>query len=70
MTVLLILGGLIVVLAVGALVWANAYRHTASTYGIADPSSAALRIENRTTDFAITRVTIEDAEGRVAIPLT
>jgi len=65
-TMLLILGGLIV-LGAGSLMWAvSVYRHRASTYGITDPSGAALRIENRTSDFAITRVTIEDPEERVA----
>jgi len=65
-TIWLILGGLIA-LVVGALMWAtSAHRHRASTYGINDPSGAALRIENRTSDFAITRVTIADAEERVA----
>jgi hypothetical protein len=63
---LLILGGLIA-LGVGALMLAaSVHRHKASTYGITDPSGAALRIENRTSDFAITRVTIADAEERVA----
>ncbi|NIS80250.1 MAG: hypothetical protein GTO14_08580 [Anaerolineales bacterium] len=65
-TILLILGGLIA-LGVGATMWAaSVHRHKASTYGITDPSASALRIENRTSDFAITRVTIVDAEERVA----
>lgn len=66
-TKLLILGGLIV-LGAGSLTWAaGVVRHKASTYGIADPSSAALRMENRTSDFAITHVTIEDAKERGAV---
>jgi hypothetical protein len=42
-------------------------RHKASTYGIVDPSSAALRIENRTADFAITHVSVEGPERSVAV---
>jgi len=34
----------------------------ASSYGIVDPTSAVLRIENKTTDFAITRVFVGEAE--------
>lgn len=65
--ILLILGGLIA-LGVGALMWtANVNRHRASTYGITDPSGSALRIENRARNFAITRVTIADADKRVAL---
>lgn len=61
-------GGLIVVLGVAAIALAvNARRHRASTYGIEDPSSAALRIENRTTDFAIARLSIEDAAAGVIL---
>ena len=45
---------------------ASERRHRASTYGITDPSGSALKIENRTSDFAITRVNIADAEERVA----
>ncbi|NIS83396.1 MAG: hypothetical protein GTO14_25095, partial [Anaerolineales bacterium] len=64
-TKLLILGGLIA-LGVGALMWAaNVHRHGASTHGITDPSGSVLREENRASDFAITRVTIADAEERV-----
>ncbi len=64
---LLILGVLIAVGTVLIIRAAGARRHEASTYGISDPSSAALRIENRTSDFTITRVFIETAEGRVAV---
>jgi hypothetical protein len=56
-------------IAVGAalIIWVpSVHRHKASTHGIADPSSAALRIANRTTDFAIRSVSIGDAEGDVA----
>jgi hypothetical protein len=73
----LVLAVLIVVLAGGSIAWVvSAHRHGASTYGIADPSSAALRIENRTTDFAITRVSFEgtaqgeavrDVYGEIAV---
>ena len=67
-TKLLILGGLIVLVAWASITWAiSANRHKASTYGIADPSSAALRIENRTADFAITRFSVEEPEGGVAV---
>jgi hypothetical protein len=59
--------GILIGLGVVALVWsANVRRHRASTYGIIDPSGAALRIENRASDFAITRIAIADAEERVA----
>jgi len=65
---LLILGGLIVLLAGGSIAWAaRVSRHQASTYGIDDPASAALRVENRTSDFAITHVSIEDAEAGRAV---
>jgi len=64
---LILLGGLIL-LGMGSLIWAESVnRHQASTYGIADPSSAALRIENRTSDFAVTRVTLQNTEGFVTI---
>jgi hypothetical protein len=54
--------------AVAVLSWtAGARRHEASAYGINDPSSAALRVENRTSDFAIARVIIKDAEGLVTL---
>lgn len=60
---LLILGGLMA-LGLVSLVWAaNVRRHKAATYGIADPAGAALRIENRTNDFAVARVAIESAEA-------
>lgn len=39
--------------------------HKASSYGIVDPSSAALRVENRTTDFAIARVLIGEPESGI-----
>lgn len=58
-----LVAGALIVLAVVTIVWAsNARRHRASTYGISDASRAALRIENKTSDFAIKRVFIEDAE--------
>lgn len=58
-----LVAGALIVLAVVVIVWAsNARRHRASTYGISDTSRAALRIENRTSDFAIKRVFIEDAD--------
>jgi ubiquinone/menaquinone biosynthesis C-methylase UbiE len=67
-TKLLILGGLIALLGWVSITWAvSVNRHEASTYGIADPSSAALRVENRTTDFAITRVSIEEPERSVTV---
>jgi hypothetical protein len=60
-----LVGGALVVL-VGLLVWgAQGRRHRASTYGITDPSLAALRIENETTDYAITHISIEDSEQHV-----
>jgi len=63
----IVVGGLIL-LGMGSLIWTESVnRHQASTYGIADPSSAALRIENRTSDFAITRVTLQNTEGSVAV---
>ena len=38
--------------------------HRAASYGVTDPSSAVLRIENKTTDFAIARVLVgESASG-------
>lgn len=67
---LLILGGL-TVLGLAYLVWAaNVRRHEAATYGIADPAGAALRIENRTNDFAVARVTIEGPEAGAFISET
>lgn len=42
---------------------ASGRRHMASTYGITDPSVSALIIENKTGDFAISRITIADAKG-------
>jgi hypothetical protein len=58
--------GVLIVLGVGALFWtANMRRHRASTYGITNPSGSALKVENRSSDFAITRITIADAEERV-----
>jgi len=44
----------------------DTHRHKASAYGIVDPSSAVLRVVNRSGDFAITRVVIGDAEVNVA----
>jgi hypothetical protein len=62
---LLTLGGLAVVL-VGLLLWAaRARNHRASTYGITDPSRAGLRVDNGTSDFAVTRITVEDARQHV-----
>jgi hypothetical protein len=56
--------GVLIALGVGALMWAaSERRHRASTYGIIDPSVSALIIENKTSDFAISRITIADAEG-------
>ena len=43
-----------------------ARRHRASSYGISDPASTALRVENHTRDFVITRIIIED-QGRTTI---
>jgi hypothetical protein len=64
---LLILAG-IIILAGASITWGvGVYRHKASTYGIADPSSAVLSMENRTSDFAIRRVLIEDAAGGVVV---
>jgi hypothetical protein len=53
--------------AVLAINWTlDEYRHNASAYGIADPSMAVLRVANRSSDFAITRVAIGDAAKNVA----
>jgi hypothetical protein len=58
-----LIAGALIALAVVAIMWSsNARSHRASTYGFDDASSAALRVENRTTDFAIKRVFIEDAD--------
>jgi hypothetical protein len=43
------------------------HRHRASTYGITAPSSAVLRIENKTSDFAIRRVSVEEAQSGLVI---
>jgi hypothetical protein len=56
--------GVVAVLAVNMSL--DAHRHKASAYGIVDPSSAALRVANRSSDFAITRVAIGDASINVA----
>ena len=54
---------LLVALATSLIAWVlGSASHKASSYGIVDPSSAALRIENRTTDFAITRVFVGETE--------
>lgn len=64
---LLILVGLII-LGMGGLTWAvSVHRHKASTYGISDPMGSVLKIENRASDFAITRVSIAGAEERVVL---
>lgn len=63
---LLALGGLAVLVVVVSLLWAaRARSHRASTYGITDPSRAALRMANGTSDFAITHITVEDARQHV-----
>jgi hypothetical protein len=55
-------------MALAALNWASrSNRHQAATYGIVDPSCAALRVENRTNDFALTRVSLEDPERTLTI---
>jgi len=65
---LLILVGLVAVLALaGISLAARARRHQASTYGILDPAQAALRIQNRTNDFAVRSISLEDAERSVAV---
>jgi hypothetical protein len=57
----LILAGLILILAVVLISWVrNVRSHQAATYGVSDPSRAALRIENKTSDFAIARVALSD----------
>lgn len=64
----LFVAGLVVVVAFAALKWASgSNRHRAATYGIVDPLSAALRVENKTNDFALTRVSLEDPERAVTI---
>ena len=55
-------------LALGILVvaWQSGLRtHRAATYGISDDSRAALRIENKTTEFAISRISIGDAGSNI-----
>jgi hypothetical protein len=65
---ILILVGLVTILAVAGLSFAaRARRHRAETYGILDPSKAALRIENRTADFAVRSISLEDAERAVVV---
>lgn len=65
---ILLVAGLVVTMALAALNWASrSNRHRAATYGIVDPSSAALRVENKTNDFALTRVSLEDPERAVTI---
>jgi hypothetical protein len=56
----------LVAVALVVLGWlAGVRRHRASTYGISDPGRAALRIENKTSDFAISRISIGNAETNV-----
>jgi len=59
---LLALGALLAVLIVASGWIAGLVSHRASSYGISDPSRAVVRLENRTTDFAITRVSLGEAE--------
>jgi hypothetical protein len=64
---LLFLAGLIFVAVLSIIVAVNAHRHRASTYGITEPSSAALRIESRTSDYTIKRVSVQEAEGGTVV---
>jgi hypothetical protein len=64
----LILVGVIAILAVAGLsLAARARRHQASTYGIVDPTQAVLRVENRTSDFSVRSISLEDAERSVVV---
>jgi hypothetical protein len=63
---MLLVALVVLVPALLLLLWlADAHSHRASTYGIVDPNRAALRIENRTSDFAISRVTIARADTQI-----
>jgi hypothetical protein len=65
-TIVLLALGALALLVLTSLLWAAWVRsHRASTYGITDPSRAALRVANGTSDFAITRITVEDARQHV-----
>ena len=65
-TLILLVLVFLLVVTIALVAWQAGVRsHRAATYGITDPQRAALRIENKSSEFAISRITIGDATTNV-----